>query len=212
MPGGGGNGVCRITCSPTPLVRGPFQRATPGSRLLELLHDLLLAEQPFGKIYALRQFRHLSAYLLHAFDQLRVFFGGSAAVARHGAVLEALGERSPYRRERNHPGEKAAHGNDRDKDRDNVFHHPSLGRARRRSAKSIRSASSATSSRTCCSSLRISSRSDGSRPGRRCSPAMRFATAAATGRSTQNVPPKNMKAATASGPLIPATSWPRAAP
>src|SRR5882757_918274 len=88
MPGGGGNGVCRITCSPTPLVRGPFQRATSRSPLRDLLDSLLLTEQPFGKIYSLRQFRHLPAQLLDAFDQLRLVLVGSAGCR---AALQSLG-------------------------------------------------------------------------------------------------------------------------
>jgi len=35
----------------------PFHPVTSGSRLCQLLARLLLAEQPFGKIYSLRQFR-----------------------------------------------------------------------------------------------------------------------------------------------------------
>src|SRR2546425_11908901 len=115
-------------------------------------------------------------------------------------MLESFCERLPDGRQRDHPGEKPPPRHDRNKQSQNVFHHPSRGLARSRSAKSIRSASSATSSRTCWSSVKISSRSAGSMPGLRCSPAIRFATAAATGRSTQKVPPKNMKAAMASGP------------
>src|SRR5213592_3180778 len=202
MPGGGGNGVCRITCSPTQRIRGPFQRATSRPPLPDLLGDLLLTEEPLGKIYSLRQFRHLPAQLLDAFDQFRMVFAGSPG---GGTVPQSLGEGLPDRRERDHPGEKTTNRHDRDKQRQNPFHYPFRGLARSRSAKSIRSASSATSSRTAWSSLRISSRSAGSMPGFRCSPAIRLATAAATGRSTQNVPPKNMKAATASGPFMSAT-------
>src|SRR5438270_713837 len=176
--------------------------ATSRARLCQLLDGLLLAKQPLGKIYSLRQFRHLPAQLLEAFDQLLVIFGGSPR--GHRAVPQPLRQRFPERRKRDHPGEEAAHRDDRDEHADHARIHrlTSLCFESSRSAKSIRSASSATSSRTCCSSLRISSRSAGSIPGLRCSPAMRFATAAATGRSTQNVPPKNMNAATASGPFI----------
>src|SRR6266550_2848151 len=207
MPGGGGSGVCKSTCSPTPRIRGPFQGATSRPPFPNLL-DLLLAEQPLGKIYSLRQFRHLPAQLRDAFDQLRLIFAGSAG--GHGAVPQALREGSPERGKRDHPGEETTHGDNRDEHADHPRIHrlTSLCFDSSRSAKSMRSASSATSCRTCCSSFKISSRSAGSMPGLRCSPAMRFATAAATGRRTQNVPPKNMKAATASGPFTVRSSWP----
>src|SRR2546430_6468885 len=122
-------------------------------------------------------------------------------------MLEPFPKRLAERRDGNHPREESAHGDDGDEHADHTrveVHHrlTSLCFASSRSAKSMRSASSVTSCRTCCNSFRISSRSAGSMLGRRCSPAMRLATAAATGRRTQNVPPKNMKAATASGPLI----------
>src|SRR5690349_15392759 len=94
-PGGGvgGSGVCS-TCSPTPRPRGPFQRATSRARLSQLT-SLILAEQPFGKIYSLRQFRHLPTQLLHAFDQLDVVFGGSRA---RRPVPEPFGVGLPDRR------------------------------------------------------------------------------------------------------------------
>src|SRR5256885_333424 len=104
MTGVGGSGVCKSTCSPTPRIRGPFQRATSRPPLPELLGDLLLTEQPFGKIYSLRQFRHLPAQLLDVFDQLRMVFACSAG---WGTVPQSLGEGLPDRRERNHPGEEA---------------------------------------------------------------------------------------------------------
>src|SRR6266542_2699737 len=94
--GGRATGPCRITCSPTPLVRGPFHRATSGPRPSELASSLLLPEQPLGKIYSLRQFRHLPAQLLHAFGYLGMVLGVSAA-RRHGAVTQALREGSPHR-------------------------------------------------------------------------------------------------------------------
>src|SRR5881397_65546 len=209
--GGGVWATCTSTCSPTPRPRRPFQRATSRSRLPQLPASLPLAEQPLGKIYSFRQFRHFSAQLVHALDQLRLLLRGSGSLTRHGTVLESLRERLSHRRERNHPGKEATHGDDRNEQRQNVFHQPPFGLASNRSAKSIRSASSATSCRTACSSLRISSRSAGSSPGLRCSPAMRLATAAATGRSTQKVPPKNMNAATASGPFMSGTFWRAAA-
>src|SRR5207245_6197585 len=52
-----------------------------------------------------------------------------------------------------------------------------------------------------CNSPTSASRSCRSGAARRCSPAMRLATAAATGRSTQNVPPKKKNATTASSTL-----------
>src|SRR6267378_6883415 len=199
-----GAGVCSSSCSPTPPRRAPFQWATSRPCLGQLSSGLPLAEQPLGKIYSLRQFPHLPAQLLHAFDQLGVVFGGSGV---RRSVPQPFGVGPPDGRERDHPREKASHRDDRNEQCENVFHHPSRGLASSRSAKSIRSARSATSCRTAWSSLRISSRSAGSIPGLRCSPAMRLATAAATGRSTQNVPPKNMKAAMASGPFIARSSW-----
>src|SRR6266850_8450879 len=93
--GGVATGPCRITCSPTPLVRGPFQRATSRSPLRDLLDGLLLTEQPFGKIYSLRQFRHLPAQLLDAFDQLRLVLVGSAGCR---ATFQSLGIGLPDRR------------------------------------------------------------------------------------------------------------------
>src|SRR6266508_405057 len=93
--GGVATGPCRITCSPTPLDRGPFQRATSRSPLSDLLDRLLLTEQPFGKIYSLRQFRHLPAQLLDTFDQLRLILGGSAGCR---AALQSLGVCLPDRR------------------------------------------------------------------------------------------------------------------
>src|SRR6266699_515020 len=150
MPGGGGNGVCRITCSPTPLVRGPFQRATSWPRLSDLLDGLLLTEQPLGKIYS-----------------LRLILAGPSR--RHRTVPQALRERSSQGRQRDHPGEEAAHGDDRDEHADHTRVHrlTSLCFDSRRSAKSNRSASSATSCRTCCSSFRISMRSPKSPISRR---------------------------------------------
>src|SRR5437764_13940335 len=122
-------------------------------------------------------------------------------------MLEPFRKRLAERRDGNHPREESAHGDDGNEYADHArleghYRLTSLCFASSRSAKSMRSASSVNSCRTCCNSFRISSRSAGSMLGRRCSPAIRLATAAATGRRTQNVPPKNMKAATASGPLI----------
>src|SRR5882762_8296523 len=168
------------------LLRRPFQRATSRSSLCDLLDGLLLTEQPFGKIYSLRQFRHLPAQLLDAFDQLRLILGGSAGCR---ATLQSLGIGLPDRGKRDHPGEEATHGHDRDHQRKHAFHQPPLGFARSRSAKSIRSASSATSSRTCRSSFKISSRSAVSMPGLWCSPAIRLEIADTTGRSTNTNPP-----------------------
>src|SRR2546427_1288398 len=173
-------------CCPTPLVRGPFQRATSRPRLCQRLAGLLLAEQPFGKIYSLRQFRHLPAQLRDAFDQLRLIFAGSPG--GHRAVPQALRERSPEGGEGDHPAEETAYANDRDEHADHARIHrlTSLCFDSSRSAKSMRSASSATSCRTCCSSFKISSRSAVSMPGLRCSPAIRLEIADTTGRSTRS--------------------------
>src|SRR6266699_95556 len=141
MPGVGG-GVCKSTWSPTPRPRGPFQWATLRPWLSKLT-GLILADQPLGKIYSLRQFRHLPAQLFDAFDQFRLIPAGSPG--GHGAVPQALRQSFPERGQRNHPGEEAAHGDDRNEQRENVFHQLPRGLASSRSAKSIRSASSATS-------------------------------------------------------------------
>src|SRR5436190_2185927 len=195
--------------SPTPLRCWPFQQATLRPRLSQLLGDLALTEQPFGKIYSFRQFRHFHAQLLDTFDQFDMVFSGSAAAGRAGFQAFRVG--FPDGRQRDHPGENATYRDDRNEERQNVFHYPFLGIASSRSAKSIRSARSAISCLTCSSSPMISSRSSGSRPGLRCSPAMRLAMAAATGRSTVKTPPKKTTAAIASGPLTSGSSWPAAA-
>src|SRR5947207_3557659 len=122
MPGVGG-GVCKSTWSPTPQPCGPFQWATLRPWLSQLT-GLLLTEQPFGKIYSLRQFRHLPAQLLHGFDQLGVVFGGSGV---RRSVPQPLGVGPPDRRQRDHPGEKTTNRHDRDKQRQNVFHLPIPG-------------------------------------------------------------------------------------
>src|SRR5882762_5616646 len=194
--------------SPTPPRRSPFQRATSWPWLSKLCTSLPLAEQPLGKIYSLRQFRHLPAQLLPAFDQLGVVFGGSGV---RRSVPQPFGVGLPDGRERDHPREKASHRDDRNEQRENVFHHPSRGLASSRSAKSIRSARSATSCRTAWSSLRISSRSAGSIPGLRCSPAMRLEIAETTGRSTNTNPPTTAMSAKTSPGFIARSSWRAAA-
>src|SRR5438477_12435914 len=144
MPGVGG-GVCKSTWSPTPRPRGPFQWATLRPWLSKLT-GLILTDQPLGKIYSLRQFRHLPPQLFDAFDHSRLIPAGSRG--GHRAVPQALRQSFPARGQRNQPAEEAAHGDDRNEQRENVFHQPPRGLASSRSAKSIRSASSATSWRT----------------------------------------------------------------
>src|SRR6266436_2205350 len=194
--------------TPTPLSWSPFQQATSRLRLPELFHGLLLAKQTFGKIYSLRQFRHLPAQLRDAFDQFRLIFAGSPG--RHGAVPQALREGSPERGKRDHPGEETAHGDDRDEHADHARVHrlTSLCFDSSRSAKSMRSASSATSCRTCCSSFKISSRSAVSMPGLRCSPAIRLEIAHTTGRSTNTNPPTTAISANTSPGFIARSSSP----
>src|SRR5438034_344640 len=94
MPGGGGSGVCKSTCSPTPRIRGPFQGATSRPPFPNLL-DLLLAEQPLREIHALRQLRDLLPHLLQLIQDLVTLGGIHARLAVF--TRDALGDRRGHR-------------------------------------------------------------------------------------------------------------------
>src|SRR2546422_7168501 len=274
---------------------------TLSARRSEPVPFALLGQQPFGKIHALRQFRHLVAQLIERCQNLLPPL--NLSIGSLGTAAHLLGVRLSQGGQGDHPHKEAPHCHDRKHERECAFHNqcggasrstsrclassrsaksnrsamspiccrsscssPSIssrnakrsslafdseaagrvrirsanarttgkassnpppdrtsarissgliirhaGGARRsaprclassRSAKSIRSCSSVTSWRSCWSSSRTASPSCGSCAAGRCSPAMRLAIAAASGRTTQNPPPRMKKASAASGPFI----------
>ena len=110
---------------------------------------VLLAEQPLGKIYSLRQFRHLSAQL---HPHCRPTPPWSSAVppapARTGPCRSRSAHALPTGEMRDHPGEKPAYRDDRNEERQimpriHLGSRPAVAAWQAsRSAKSIRSASS----------------------------------------------------------------------
>src|SRR5439155_11709207 len=78
-----------------------------------------LGEQPLRKIHPLRQFRHLVPQLFQLLEQC---VASRTPGQRPSAAPQPLGERLAHRREGDHPGEEAAHGDDGNQQRDHAFH------------------------------------------------------------------------------------------
>src|SRR3989454_813823 len=204
-PGGGGVGG---PCSIVTLYASRSLRVSAASAgRPEPLALAILREEPLGKIYAFREFRHLPPQLLQR--RRNLFLPRLVRGARLAPRLQ-LGSVRFREGPDDHQGEKPADGDDGDEDSHGVGVHQLLGGASRspsrclassRSAKSIRSLNSLTSVRSWCTSPVSSERSSSSSPrtsagsapppGRR----MRSAIALPTGEiaSRNSVPPPKIK-------------------